>query len=191
CDKAVVGTRMYGSHVIFSDDHGASWKLGGIVGDYTNECQAAELADGNVLINMRSYHGQNRRAVATSRDGGVSWSEVILDRALVEPVCQASLLRYPSGKRPLLFSNPASMQREKLTARASFDDWKTWAAAKGPHAGPAAFSCLTVPPGGRGGWLLEGGGASPDEAITFARVSLGWLAGDRLGGMCVAVLPCG
>jgi sialidase-1 len=35
------------SHVIYSDDHGEHWKLGGIVGEHTNECQVVETyADG-------------------------------------------------------------------------------------------------------------------------------------------------
>jgi sialidase-1 len=38
----------------------------------TNECQVAERADGPLLLNMRSYHGKNRRAVATSKDGGLT-----------------------------------------------------------------------------------------------------------------------
>jgi len=42
---------------------------------------------------MRSYHKKNRRAVTTSKDGGMTWSPVKLDDALIEPVCQASILR--------------------------------------------------------------------------------------------------
>ena len=57
------------SHVIYSDDHGKSWQIGGTVADdKTNECQVVELDDGTLLLNMRSHHGRNRRAVATSRD---------------------------------------------------------------------------------------------------------------------------
>ena len=31
------------------------------------------------LLNMRSYHGKNLRAVSISKDGGQSWSGVVLD----------------------------------------------------------------------------------------------------------------
>ena len=67
CDHYVAETKMRRSHVIYSDDGGRSWKIGGVVGDHTNECQVVELRDGSLLINMRSYHGKNRRAVAISR----------------------------------------------------------------------------------------------------------------------------
>jgi sialidase-1 len=185
CDHAVAGTDMLRSHVIYSDDHGATWKRGGVVGDLTNECQAVELADGTVLINMRSYHRQNRRAVATSRDGGETWSEIKLDPALIEPVCQASLLRYPGGKRDkeslLLFSNPASTKRERLTVRLSPDGGATWPYARVLHAGPAAYSCLTALPRGEAGCLYERGETNAYQRITFTRFRLDWLRSAKPG----------
>ena len=107
------------SHVIFSDDHGETWQIGGSEEDKTNESTVVELNDGSLLHNMRSYYKKNRRAVARSRDGGLSWSAVKLDEALIEPVCQASILRLSwaeNGERSrILFSNPASVKRERLT----------------------------------------------------------------------------
>jgi len=185
CDHGVAGTKLFRSHVIYSDDHGLTWKRGGVVGDNTNECQAAELSDGSVLINMRSYHGKNRRAIARSRDGGETWSEITLDPALIEPVCQASLIRYPQGKQgkeaALLFSNPASTRREKLTVRLSSDDGATWPFSRELHAGPAAYSCLTPLPRGQVGCLYECGETNAYTRITFTRFSLDWLkgTGDR------------
>ncbi|MGV3723296.1 MAG: sialidase family protein [Actinomycetota bacterium] len=172
CDHNVAVTKMRRSHVIYSDDHGATWKRGGVVGDLTNECQAAELKDGSVLINMRSYHGKNRRAVSTSRDGGLSWSEITLDETLIEPVCQASLIALPPRSNTLLFSNPASVKRENLTLRHSRDGGKTWPKSLTLHAGPSAYSCLTALPGRRFGCLYERGDANPYERITFARLEL-------------------
>lgn len=181
CDHSVAGTKMFRSHVIYSDDHGVTWKRGGVVGDNTNECQAVELADGTVLINMRSYHGKNRRALATSRDGGETWSEITLDPALIEPVCQASLIRYPEVKKgkgsTLLFSNPASTKREKLTVRLSPDGGSTWPVSRELHAGPAAYSCLTPLPRGRVGCLYERGETNAYARITFTRFGLDWFKG--------------
>jgi sialidase-1 len=179
CDHTVADSKAMRSHVIDSDDHGATWKIGGVIGDCANECQVAELPDGTLLLNMRSYHGQNRRAIATSRDEGLTWSEVTLDTALIEPVCQASLLRIPvppgDAKTYLLFSNPASTQREKMTVRLSEDGGQTWSASKLLHAGPSAYSCLTALPDGTLGCLYERGETTPYEKITFARFSLTWL----------------
>ncbi len=179
CDHALAHSRAYYSHVIFSDDEGASWQLGGSVGPKCNECQIAELSNGTLLLNMRSYRAGHRRLVATSRDGGLSFSNLHQDPALIEPVCQASLLRYPEpakgGSDLLLFSNPASLEREKMTVRLSYDGGKTWPAARQLYAGPSGYSCLTVLPDGRIGCLYESGLRSPYQAIVFARFTLDWL----------------
>src|SRR5207248_11662573 len=86
CDSKSDGGKVRESHVILSDDGGRSWKLGGVVGPGCNECQAVELSDGSVMLNMRSYQGSNRRLVAISKDGGATFSPRVDDPVLVEPV---------------------------------------------------------------------------------------------------------
>jgi sialidase-1 len=172
CDHTEAGTKANRSHVIYSNDNGATWKLGGALGEKTNECQVVERRDGSLLLNMRSYHGKNRRAIATSTDGGLTWSDVTLDDALIEPVCQASLIRLDGDR--LLFSNPASTRREKMTVRLSNDGGKTWGAGGCLHEGPAAYSCLGRLPGGDVLCLYERGRKSPYEVITLARFGPGW-----------------
>ena len=178
CDHNGKEERDRHSHIIFSDDGGANWKIGGVAGADTNESAVAELRDGSLLLNMRSYAGRNRRAVARSRDGGLHWSEVTLDDALIEPVCQASMVAaVPAGKRSdgrLLFSNPADTKRVRMTVRLSPDDGKTWPAARVIHEGPAAYSSLAVLGGGSIGLLYERGEKSPYETITFARFGMKW-----------------
>jgi len=167
------------AHVIYSDDHGANWQLGGSEDEFTNESTVVERADGSLLHNMRSYHKKNRRAVATSTDAGASWSRVKLDEALIEPVCQGSILRYSwpenGGRSRILFSNPASTKRENLTIRASYDEGATWAASKVLHPGPSAYSCLAVLPDKTIACLFECGEKSPYEKISLARIPLDWL----------------
>jgi sialidase-1 len=179
CDHKGDGGKARGSHVVYSDDGGATWKLGGVVGPDCNECQVAERADGTLLLNMRSFRGNNRRLTATSGDGGLTWSKPAEDEALVEPVCQGSLLRYPGEKGLLLFANPASTKRERLTVRLSEDGGKTWRAARLLHEGPAAYSCLAVLPDGTVACLYERGAKHPYETITFARFPLAWLGAGR------------
>ena len=149
---------------------GREWKLGGSAGPDCNESTMVELRDGSLLLNMRSYAGKNRRAVSISRDGGLSWSQPVLDEALIEPVCQASLIRY--RKNLLLFSNPASTKRERMTVRLSRDEGKTWVAEKVLHAGPAAYSNLIELPGGVPAILYERGKQQAYEEIVFEAFSL-------------------
>jgi sialidase-1 len=100
--------------------------------------------------------------VARSRDGGTTWSPLEFDAALIEPVCQASLIAVPRPGRPaevlLVFANPASTTaRRALTVRVSGDGGKTWPATIPVEAGTSAYSCLAPLPGGRVGLLYERG----------------------------------
>ena len=139
------------SHVICSDDHGATWRLGGILDMDTNECEAVESpSDGSVYVNMRSFHGKNRRAYAWSTDGGDTWSDVALDETLIEPVCQASIVRFTDeahhDKNRVLFSNPSSTRRERMTVRLSYDECQSWGAGKVLSRGHLPIpNCVSLP----------------------------------------------
>ena len=100
----------------------------------------------------------------------------VLDDALIEPVCQASLIRFGKGKSAvLLLSNPADNKRVNTTVRLRRDEGKAWSSSKTIHTGPAAYSNLVELRGNTVGLLYERGEASPYERITFARFPLGWL----------------
>jgi len=191
CDQGIPidGNRVMFSHVFYSDDHGTSWKLGGRLDRHTDECQVVELADGTLKMNARNYWGArggrpdraNRRAVSYSRDGGETWSPLEFDETLIEPICQASFLRYPGSGRQVLFSNPASQQgRTRMTVRLSNDESRTWSSSRLIHAGPAAYSCLAVLTDGAIACLYEAGEETAYEKISLARFSLEWLSqGDE------------
>jgi len=177
-----------GSHVIYSDDHGKTWKLGGAVSDNTNECQIIERPDGSLLLNMRWWRKAQtrRRKIATSTDGGITWSKATRDETLLSPCCQASLIRYnpPDTKDQsmVLFSNPAHIsKRLNMTVRLSYDEGATWPIAKLLWAGPTAYSCLTVLRDGKIGCLYERGKKHPYEKITLAKFELAWLILPDLG----------
>jgi sialidase-1 len=102
-----------------------------------------------------------------------------LDDALIEPVCQASILRlsWPdaddaAAKSRIVFCNPASTKREKLTLRISHDEGRTWAASRLLYSGSAAYSCLTRLKDGSVGVLFERDGYSK---ITFVPVTAEWI----------------
>jgi sialidase-1 len=171
CDHDI-GPRERYSHVIYSDDRGATWKIGGIAEAKTNESAVAELSNGELVLNMRSYHGQHRRAVQRSKDGGLTWSPLELDQALIEPVCQASMI---SARKALVFSNPAATTRTKMTVRLSEDGGHTWKASRVVWEGPSAYSSLATLRNGGIGLLYELGDAKPYERIAFTSFDIQWL----------------
>jgi sialidase-1 len=181
CDNQVAGSKVRQSHVLLSDDGGKTWRLGGVVGPLCNESQAVELRDGRLLLNVRSYRGNSRRLVAVSKDQGETFFAPAEDRELIEPVCQASIFRHPGPRGGVLFSNPASTKREKMTVRLSRDEGKTWPYARALHDGPSAYSCLAVLPDGTVACLYERGAKNAYETITLARFSLDWLTENRRG----------
>jgi sialidase-1 len=183
CDHIEADTKRYFSHVIYSDDHGQTWHLGGTTPrDQVNECQVAELPGDRLVLNMRNYdRSQSSRQVAFSDDGGATWRDQRFDRELIEPICQASLRGgawLEAGKqRVLFFANPASAtKRENLTVRVSFDSGQTWPRQRTLHPGPSAYSDLVVLGNGQLGCLYESGQWSPYETIAFERLEIdSWL----------------
>ncbi len=167
------------SHVIFSDDGGVNWAIGGILDGQTDESTIVELADGSIYLNARNTFGNNRRVWSLSHDKGMTWAPVTEDPTLIEPVCQGSVIRLGTGKPPgesqILFSNPASTERKNMTIRMSTDECKTWSIAKTLWAGPSAYSDLAVLQDGTIGCLFERGVKEPYETITFAHFTTEWL----------------
>ncbi len=162
----------YRSGVAYSDDGGATWKAGGLVpadGLGLNECTVAELPGEKLLLNIRNRQAKCR-AVASSVDGGLTWSRPELVEELVDAQCQAALLRLPdSGQARLLFSNAADPKRVRLTVRQSTDAGRTWSAGQLLHAGPSAYSDLAVAASGTILCVYERGRKSPYEQIVLAR----------------------
>jgi len=172
---------MY-SHIIYSDDHGDHWKLGESVGPHMNECAVIQTYGGSLYLNMRNYHPNYRyvRAYAWSKDLGVTWSEMKFDSTLIEPICQASIIRFTDkdshDKNRVLFSNPASQEkRVKMTVCLSYDECQTWSLSKLLYPGPSAYSDLAIALDMTICCLYERGEKNPYEKITFANFNIEWL----------------
>lgn len=172
----VAGTKAYHSQVIYSDDSGKSWHLGGVVTTPGgNESSVVELQNGDLMLNMRNYNRKKGacRSFAISSDGGMSWGTVQYANDLPEPVCQGSILNYTKKRKlteRLLFSNPASAnKRECMTIKQSDDNGKTWKPLHVVYSGPAAYSDLLILPDGRIGILYEYGENNAYENIRFER----------------------
>ena len=187
-----VGEKWYSgpwpSYIIYSDDHGVTWNRGKPTVGYGSECQVVELFDGTLMLNIRDQNIK-KRGIACSSDGGLNWSEVTFDETLIDPHCQASIIRLTDEKtndrNRILFSNPAStIKREKMTIRLSYDECKTWTVSKQLTSDLSAYSCLGVLGDGTITCLYERGKKVYNEAITLAFFNLEWLTdgADRLPG---------
>lgn len=190
-----------GAHVIYSDDHGETWRLGAVDDSYdddlnANETTVVELADGRLYFDTRDHHGEaaGTRGIAYSEDGGVSFvprdgpyrtfrpAPAVLD----PPVVQCALLRAASaadgdGRDVILFSGPdengpSGPGRSDLRIRFSTDEARSWRDGPLLHPGPAAYSDMVriEVPGDRVGVLFEAGepGGGPYERIAFVELSL-------------------
>ncbi|MDE7443477.1 MAG: glycoside hydrolase, partial [Muribaculaceae bacterium] len=119
------------SHVIYSDDNGATWHLGGIVDLYdTNESTVTELSNGDLMLNMRPAGSNPKyRIKSISKDGGQTW-EPCESTTLMDPMCQGSIFYYgknADGKGMILFTNSDSQSsRFHNTLKLSEDDGLTW-----------------------------------------------------------------
>jgi sialidase-1 len=121
--------------IMISRDHGRSWTVGAPGYSGGNECQAALLGDGSIMLNIRNDH-ERFRAVVVTHDLGQTWQPHPTSRnTLIEPNCNGSLLRVDyeqagEQKHVLLFANPHTQQgRTHHTLQVSFDDGLTWPAS--------------------------------------------------------------
>eukprot|EP01116_Phalansterium_solitarium_P022567 TRINITY_DN74_c0_g1_i1.p1 TRINITY_DN74_c0_g1~~TRINITY_DN74_c0_g1_i1.p1 ORF type:complete len:362 (-),score=69.25 TRINITY_DN74_c0_g1_i1:68-1153(-) len=135
------------SHMIFSDDHGKSWSLGGTVYlNGSNENQVAQLKNGTLVSNLRvSYFCSAAgfcRASAASDDDGVSWRNVELQPQLADPQCQGSFIA--SGGWVVLSNDNNEDSRVNMTVRASPDGGDTWPAEQQIWPGAAGYSSLAA-----------------------------------------------
>ena len=187
--------------VIYSDDLGRTWSRGEIAGPnegdwiIPNETCAVQLADGRVLLNMRSESKANRRLLTTSLDGATGWSKPQFHEQLLEPICMATMVRLSEApeKNRLLFANPHNLSRadgkevagknrdrKNVSVKLSYDESATWPVSKTIEPGFSGYSDLAVAKDGTILLFYERGstdGASiyKTGSLTVARFNLEWL----------------
>ena len=135
-----VGKHGSGSHAIFSDDHGATWKVSSLI-PHGNECQAARAGNGSVVLMMRDAES-SERLLSYSHDNGATWSSPVA--AFPETECEGSIValpHHPAGHQ-LVISSPFSSSRKNMTLHVSSDFGATWHAALQVYPGSSAYSAL-------------------------------------------------
>lgn len=190
--------------VVYSDDRGRTWQASEIAVPCTeefinpNETVAIELANGHVMLNVRSESKAHRRLVVTSPDGATGWSTPRFDEALKEPICMGSIVRLTaqpgSDKNRILFSNPDNLERadgkaepgknrdrKNVSVKLSYDEGQTWATSRSLESGPSMYSDLAVT---KSGTILcfYGRGTRPGfagEFLTLSRFNVEWLTDGK------------
>ena len=165
-----------GLHLFGSDDHGESWYLIDTPIIPGNESKIVELIDGTWMINSR-INGKGIRFVHTSTDGGATWHSKP-DSSLIDPGCNASIIRYTSikegaDKNRLLFSN-AKMKDDRInmTVRISYDEGKSWSEGKTIYNEGSAYSSMSILANGDIGLFFE---KDNYQENVFVRLTLEWL----------------
>ncbi|MBP9481544.1 MAG: exo-alpha-sialidase, partial [Parabacteroides sp.] len=120
-------TRVPNAGIMYSKDHGKTWKMHNYARTNTTESQVAEVEPGVLMLNMRDNRGGSR-AVSVTTDLGKTWAEHASNRSVLqESVCMASLIKVEAkenvtGKGILLYSNPNTTKgRHSITIKASLD----------------------------------------------------------------------
>jgi sialidase-1 len=188
--------------VIYSDDHGATWRPGEIVCKHPeplvnpSETVAVQLSDDRVLLNIRSENREYRRALSYSTDGATDWSPVKFHETLYEPICMAGIVRlakpFAENDATFVFTNPDShanpgkhgkhdfRHRENVTARLSFDDCRTWPVSRVLEPGISGYTDLAVGPDGTIFCVYERGGADgfAFQRLSVARFNRAWIEAE-------------
>ncbi len=187
-----VDAGTFGAHVVYSDDHGATWRLGAVaattatVAPNENSCVelVAPAAGGGSRLhfNARDHQGPFARATTFSDDGGASYSPAEFTDApqFTCPTVQGALVRFHATDRGdpanrILFSCPNGASRSRLSVWSSSDETASWSAPKPVHEGPSAYSDMAVTGDGRVALIYEKGSSSPYETITLAHFNEAWL----------------
>ena len=171
-----------GLHLFGSDNHGQNWYLIDTPIIPGNESKVIELDNGAWMVNSR-INGKGIRYVHTSLDEGKTWNS-IPDTTLMDPGCNASIIRYSSkkdgaNKSRLLFAHANDKEaRKNLTVHISYDEGKTWSTGKTIYAGSSAYSSLTVLANGDIGLFFEKDDYSEN---VFTRFTLSWLTDGKDG----------
>ncbi|MDC2953301.1 sialidase family protein [Streptomyces gilvifuscus] len=170
----------YGDHALYSDDGGATWRIGFVDGAHDgrvnpNESSAAELPDGRLYFSARDQNGTSagNRLDAYSDDGGRTLERPYAVQPALDdvPVVQGSVLRLRGARAPLLFSGPSvPTARRALAVWRSTDAGATFTRALTLSPRPAAYSDLVPVDRATVGVLYETGASGPYETIEFRRL---------------------
>ncbi|GAA3304489.1 hypothetical protein GCM10020295_55750 [Streptomyces cinereospinus] len=169
--------RYYGAHACYSDDGGATWRLGFVDDSYdghanANESSAAELPDGTLYFSARDQHGSGAATAWTAAPptaaGPSTAPTPSSPPSTTCPSSRRASCSPPGPAAPLLFSGPSvPTDRTDLAVWRSTDAGATFTKALTLSRQPAAYSDLVQVGADTVGVLYETGTTGAYERIEF------------------------
>jgi sialidase-1 len=166
--------------IVYSDDHGETWQVGGVAwpdsGQYQSEVCLTEAPAGELYVNYRSHRGfvtGQKRLYHKSKDAGETVTEQgVHDDLQPDNHCNAGLHRYSFEPNYLLLTMPIDENRRNLSVFLSEDDGRTWPTSKiithdGGYSDVFVTSDKTI--------VVMYEPNSHHEGIKIARFNLEWL----------------
>ncbi len=135
-----------------------------------NESKLAHLADGSLLMSIRTL--KNARRYYMSTDDGKTWTKYAT--GMTDPDCNGDLMTINyNAKTYILQSLPnSSSAREKVSIYCSADNGKTWTLGTEICSGASAYSSLTRLWDGTVGVLVEEGDDTNGYSINFYTLNM-------------------
>lgn len=146
------------SRNFFSTNHGGSWSVefaplqsSGLPYN-TNEAAVVETLDGLLLRNDRPKGAvfdnpdNQRRWISWGNLGGSGFPAFVPQDALLDPKCQASILRYNfnAPDRIIFLNSSSTANRCRMKVRISYDDGATWPRERWLYVGTPPNNYATV-----------------------------------------------
>ena len=170
---------------LYSDNNGKTWHHGELAPPDDDgsggEVQMVELEDGGVMLSTRNSSGYRR--LASSRDGGNTWTKLYKEKSLKDTGCMSPLLRYrwADDEKPGVIIHVGvtarvdGRKRGKAEFCLSYDDGKTWPVRKVFHEQAFDYSSLAIMPDGSIGMLAEYDFNGERLEIKLANLNLEWI----------------